>query len=269
MITLTRRQARCLSGVFRRPILGTAHQGPIPPLILSVEEGQLRARHRYGAIAVEHAGPSAWPSSGSVSLPLEALADLGGRDDSNVALEAAVGDRTVVRWSDRGIPQSRQYPVATIEGLPPFPEPPRSWSSVSRRPARGPGRGRRHGRRGRRTSCPGLPGPEGRDRHDRRHRRPPGPDPGRPHLPPGGPVPGPFLAPVRRPGTARLDRQDRHPRRRPRGPLGPLAGGPGRPALPLRRPDPARSATRPPGGDLTPDDRTPGGCAACSPTPRR
>jgi hypothetical protein len=128
MITLTRRQARCLSGVFRRSILGIAHQGPIPPLILSVEEGQLRARHRYGAIAVEHAGPSAWPSSGSVALPLEALADLEGHDDSNVALEATVGGRTVVRWSDRGIPQSREYPVAAIEGLPPFPEPPRSWS---------------------------------------------------------------------------------------------------------------------------------------------
>jgi hypothetical protein len=128
MITLTRRQARCLRGVFRRSFLGIAHRGPIPPLVLHVEEGQLRARHRYGALAVEHTGPSAWPSGGSVALPLEALADLEGRDESNLALEAVAGDRTVVRWSDRGIPQSREYPVAAVEGLPPFPGPPRSWS---------------------------------------------------------------------------------------------------------------------------------------------
>ena len=128
MITLTRRQARCLRGVFRRSLLGIAHRGPIPPLVLHAEEGQLRAQHRYGVLAVEHAESSAWPSGGSVALPLEALADLEGRDDSHVALKALAGDRTVVRWSDRGILQSREYPVAAIEGLPPFPGPPRSWS---------------------------------------------------------------------------------------------------------------------------------------------
>ena len=128
MITLTRRQARCLRGVFRRSVLGIAHRGPIPPLVLRVEDGQLRARHRYGALAVEHAEPSAWPSGGSVALPIEALADLEGRDESHVALEALAGDRTVARWSDRGIPQSREYAVAAVEGLPPFPDPPRSWS---------------------------------------------------------------------------------------------------------------------------------------------
>jgi hypothetical protein len=131
MITLTRRQARCLRGVFRRSFLGVAHRGPIPPLVLRAEEGQLRARHRYGALALEHAEPSAWPSGGSVALPIEALAELEGRDESHVALEAVAGDRTVARWSDRGIPRSREYPVAAIEGPPPFHERPPSWSEAA------------------------------------------------------------------------------------------------------------------------------------------
>ena len=63
MITLTRRQARTLRGVFRRSILGIAHRGPIPPLVLTAADGQLRARHRYAHLVVEHAVASAWPSS--------------------------------------------------------------------------------------------------------------------------------------------------------------------------------------------------------------
>jgi hypothetical protein len=130
MITLTRRQARGLRGVFRRSALGIAHRGPIPPLIFVAEGGQLRARHRYAHLAVEHVVASACPSSGSVALPLEALADLEGRDESMVALEALAADRTVARWSDRGIPRAREYPVPAIDGLAPFPEPPRSWSEA-------------------------------------------------------------------------------------------------------------------------------------------
>src|SRR5438309_1470113 len=128
MITITRRQARCLRGVFRRSALGIAHRGPVPPLILSVEGGQLCARHRYGALAVEHASPCTRPSVGSVALPLDALVDLEGRDDATVALEAASPDRTVARWTDRGIPRSRDYPVPAIEPLGLFPGPPESWA---------------------------------------------------------------------------------------------------------------------------------------------
>lgn len=130
MITLTRRQARGLRGVFRRSVLGIGHRGSIPPLVFKVEYGQVCAKHRYAHLAVEYSAPSAWPSSGLVVLPLEALADFEGRDDVTVALEALAPDRTVARWSDRGIPQARDYPVAPIDGLAPFPDPPGSWSEA-------------------------------------------------------------------------------------------------------------------------------------------
>jgi hypothetical protein len=129
MITLTRRQARGLRGIFRRSTLGIAHRGPIPPLVLTAAEGQLCARHRYAHTSVEHAIASVWPSSGSVALPLEALADLEGRDEATVALEALAPDRTVARWSDRGIPQAREYAVTPV-GPAAFPDPPRSWSEA-------------------------------------------------------------------------------------------------------------------------------------------
>ena len=130
MITFTRRQVRTLRGVFRRSTLGIAHRGPIPPLVFRVDDGQLCARHRYANLAVEHAVTSAWPSSGSVQLPIEALADLEGRDEATVALEAMAPDRTVARWSDRGIPQAREYALTPIDGPVPFPDPPRSWSEA-------------------------------------------------------------------------------------------------------------------------------------------
>lgn len=131
MITLTRRQARRLRGVFRRSALGIAHRGPVPPIVLAVEGDQLCARHRYAHLAIEHAWPLAWPSSGEVALPLDALADIEGKDDATVALEAATPDRTVARWSDRGIPQAREYAVPAIDSLGQFPSPPTAWTEMA------------------------------------------------------------------------------------------------------------------------------------------
>src|SRR4051812_41999036 len=102
MITITRRQARCLRGVFRRHILGIAHRGVIPPLVLRAEGSQLRARHRYAALAVEHIWPGTGRAAEEIALPIDALAEIEGTDDSDVVLEAAAPDRTVARWHDHG-----------------------------------------------------------------------------------------------------------------------------------------------------------------------
>jgi len=115
MIMLTRRQARRLRGVFRRSAFGIAHRGPVPPIVLAVEGDRVLATYRHGALAVEHAEPCQRPSSGKVRLPLDALADIEGRDDALVVLEAASPDRTVARWADCGIPQVREYAVPAIE----------------------------------------------------------------------------------------------------------------------------------------------------------
>jgi len=130
MITLTRRQARRLRGVFRRAALGIAHRGPVPPIVLAVEGDRVLATYRHGSLAVEHAELCQHPSSGSVTLPLDALADIEGKDDAIVALEAAAPDRTFARWTDRGIPQAKEYAVPAIESPNRFPGPAGSWSEA-------------------------------------------------------------------------------------------------------------------------------------------
>ena len=127
MITLSRRQARRLRGVFRRSVLGISHKGAIPPLILRAGGSQLRAQYRYAGLAVEHVEADGPYPAEAIALPLDALAEIEGRDGSPVVLEAVAPDRTIVRWEDRGIPQTREYAVPALETLAPFPEPPARW----------------------------------------------------------------------------------------------------------------------------------------------
>ncbi len=129
MITLTRNQVRRLRSVFRRSILGINQRGPIPPLVLHAEGGQLRAQHRYRDLTVEHAEPGSYRPVMSLAIPLDDLADFEGSKDSPVVLEAAAPDRTVVRWEDRAIPQCREYDVTPVDRVDQVPELPATWAS--------------------------------------------------------------------------------------------------------------------------------------------
>ena len=197
-------------------------------------------------LAVECLLPGTDRPEASIALPLDALADFEGRDDTPVVLEAAAPGRTVVRWEDRGIPQTREYAVPELAGLPPFPEPPADFEACPGRPARRPGRGRRDDRRGLDPLRPGLPPAQGRHRRGGRHRRPADPHPGRLPLPLGGRPAGPPHAALRQPRAAARPagrgRQDRRPRRAPGRGLDDLAGDPGRRPLPAHRAgDPRRA----------------------------
>ncbi len=130
MITLTRNQVRRLRVAFRRAALGITHRGIVPELVLRAEGTQLRAQHRYRNLAVEHVEPGSYRPAVIVAIPLDALADFEGSADSPVVLESAAPDRTVVRWEDRGIPQSREYNLVTpVDRLEPMPALPATWVS--------------------------------------------------------------------------------------------------------------------------------------------
>jgi hypothetical protein len=129
VITLTRNQVRRLRGVFRRSVLGINQRGPIPPLVFHAEGGQLRAHHRYRDLTVEHVEPGGYRPATSLAIPLDDLADCEGSKDSPVVLEAAAPDRTVVRWEDRAIPQSREYDVTPVDRVGRVPELPASWAT--------------------------------------------------------------------------------------------------------------------------------------------
>jgi hypothetical protein len=130
MITITRRQARRLRGVFRRHVLGIAHRGTIPPLVLRAGGTQLRAQYRYATLAIEHVEPGIPRPDETLAVPLDALAEFEGRDDSPVVLEAYASDRVVVRWADHGVPQTREYAVPALDTLKPFPDSPADWTTL-------------------------------------------------------------------------------------------------------------------------------------------
>lgn len=130
MITITRRQARTLRGVFRRHVLGIAHRGTIPPLVLHAKGTQLRAQYRYATVAIESTLSLAVASNERLALPLDALAEFEGRDDSSVDLEGLATDRIVVRWIDHGVPQTREYAVPGLDTLKPFPETSTDWTPL-------------------------------------------------------------------------------------------------------------------------------------------
>jgi hypothetical protein len=130
VITLTRSQVRRLRQVFRRSTLGITHRGIISELVLRAEGTQLRAQHRYCDHAVEHVELGGYRPATSIAIPLDALADFEGPADSRVVIESVAPDRTVVRWDDRSIPQSREYHVVTpVDRLEPMPALPATWAS--------------------------------------------------------------------------------------------------------------------------------------------
>jgi hypothetical protein len=130
MITLTRSQVRRLRAAFRRAALGITHRGIVSELVLRAEGGQLRAQHRYCDLAVECVETGSDRPATTLAIPLDALADFEGAAETLVTLESAAPDRTVVRWEDRGIPQSREYSLITpVDRLEPMPASPATWAS--------------------------------------------------------------------------------------------------------------------------------------------
>jgi hypothetical protein len=130
MINLTRSQVRRLRSAFRRSALGIAHRGIVPELVLRAEGGQVRAQHRYCDLGVEYVEAGGSQPESSLAIPLDALADFEGAAETPVVLESAAPDRTVIRWQDRGIPQSREYSLITpVDRIEPMPGLPAAWTS--------------------------------------------------------------------------------------------------------------------------------------------
>jgi hypothetical protein len=131
LIIITRSGVQRLRAVFRRHPLGIRHKGVIPPLVLRVEGQHLRAQFQYGDLAVEYVEPVEGDQIDTIPVPLDALADADGRDESPVELESVGPDRIMIRWHDRGISQTREYPVTPIGEIAPFPETPAMWTAIS------------------------------------------------------------------------------------------------------------------------------------------
>src|SRR3954453_3411181 len=82
LITITRHAARRLRAMFRRSVLGITHRGALPPLVLHAEAQQLRAQYRYHDLAIEYVEPVGHRLLDSIPVPLDALAEVEGRDET-------------------------------------------------------------------------------------------------------------------------------------------------------------------------------------------
>jgi hypothetical protein len=130
MISITRRDARRLRAVFRRHPLGIAPRAVIPPLLLSADPDEgLRIRFHHASLAVECVVHGRQTPGESVLLPLDALAEVEGRDDSPVIVESIDTDNVLARWEDKGIPRRRSYTVLTTGSPREFPELPPHFES--------------------------------------------------------------------------------------------------------------------------------------------
>ncbi|QEH32091.1 hypothetical protein OJF2_05600 [Aquisphaera giovannonii] len=100
MITIIRGTARRLLAVLDRRVRGSHRGAASPPLVLNAEGRRLRARFQAGDLAVEYVESASGGELDSVPVALEALARVGGREDTTVDIESISLDRTAVRWRD-------------------------------------------------------------------------------------------------------------------------------------------------------------------------
>src|SRR5262249_4228411 len=115
----------------RRSVLGIAVRMPTYPLsFMADHDVGLRVRFHHAPLAIEQIVPGTFRPDETILVPLDALADVEGRDDSPVVFEATASGTTVVRWEDRAIPQTRSYPVPQPDRLVAFPAWPATFETA-------------------------------------------------------------------------------------------------------------------------------------------
>lgn len=123
MISIPRCLARDLRAVFRR--ISPGRSGPHPVVELISGRDGLRVRSLADEVAAEYRRPGPLPEV-RLAVPLDALADCAGRDDSLVTFRSSSAGRVEVRWTQGGVPHVREYDAPAT--VPEFPAPPDAFA---------------------------------------------------------------------------------------------------------------------------------------------
>jgi hypothetical protein len=118
LITITRRLAQQLRSVLRRAFGNFRGNGPAIGFIAD-KEG-LTVRSIYGDVAIECRLPGERPAE-TLWLPFEFLADVAGKNDSEVELEASGDGQVSVQWRTGNVPQVVNYDSKAPTDLDKFP----------------------------------------------------------------------------------------------------------------------------------------------------
>jgi hypothetical protein len=127
VIEISRSLARRLSAVIRNSIR-KPYYPHAPVVALQTNAQGLCVRTAQGEVAVEYQQPGAFRPA-TVTLPLDALARVEGRDDGPVILEPGSDGQTVARWEDGGVPQVMAFPIPEAHKPPAFPTAPDEFVS--------------------------------------------------------------------------------------------------------------------------------------------
>jgi len=138
LFTFTRSQLRQFRAVLRRAGIGKPSGSRSQQIVLLAERHHLHLQVCADAVAVRFTVQSSGEPDPLV-LPLEMLHDCEGRAEEPVTFRRDAAGRIVVEWSDRQIPQRREYdsdPSDDLPGFPALPEhfaanPPSLWSALA------------------------------------------------------------------------------------------------------------------------------------------
>jgi len=86
----------------------------------------LRIHSQNFDVAITHFAPSPG-SEGELWLPITALDDFYGKDESRVSLAPAGKHRATAQWADRGIPRVNDYDITPPKTVPAPPTSPEAW----------------------------------------------------------------------------------------------------------------------------------------------
>jgi hypothetical protein len=125
VIEISRSLARHLWGVLRRCIRKPYGSHPPAVELIAGADG-LRVWVAHHEVAAEYRQTEPRPAE-TLRLPMDALSAFAGRGEEIVTLEAAGSDKTLARWSDRGVPQAVEYEPPEAASQPTFPPLPDSF----------------------------------------------------------------------------------------------------------------------------------------------
>jgi len=130
MIHISRNLARQLRALFRRAKLHKTYGGFGPHVHLTATTDGLRIHSQNFDLGITHLA-SAPGSDGELWLPIFALDDFHGKDDSRVSLAPAGKHRVTAQWTDRGIPHAKDYEITPPKTVPEPSAAPTTWSPLT------------------------------------------------------------------------------------------------------------------------------------------
>jgi hypothetical protein len=130
VLEFSRALARQFRAVLRRSLMEADPRGPWPVIVCRADRRGLSLEAQHGDLAVRYRRESAFTPE-VLNFPGGLLAEMEGRGEVPVALEAVAGGKGHAHWSDGAVPRAVEFDMASPDKLPMLPEMPKDARDVS------------------------------------------------------------------------------------------------------------------------------------------